>query len=139
MDAELAAYWVSVFQCLANGEPVLGSAGMEEAAAIAHRLAAICIFVQTQDGKLPSAVKALSRELAQLDASSPAAALVAEAGSGFEAMVAMVEQVEGARFRELFSRLPTTRAETGPQALQQVLALARGQASGVRGQAAEPS
>jgi hypothetical protein len=78
---------------------------------------------------LPGRLKALSRELAKLEASSPAAALVAEDGSGFEALAAMVEQVEGVRFRELFRRLPTTRAETGREALQQVLALARGQSA----------
>ena len=83
---------------------------------------------QTQDGNLPPTLQALSRELSALSPSSPAAALVAEDGSGFEAMAGIVEQVEGVRFRELFARLPATRAASGPEALRQVLALARQQA-----------
>jgi hypothetical protein len=67
-------------------------------------------------------LQALSRELSALSPSSPAAALVAEDGSGFEALAGIVEQVEGVRFRELFARLPATRAATGPEALRQVLA-----------------
>ena len=42
-------------------------------------------------------------------------------------MAGIVEQVEGVRFRELFARLPATRAASGPEALRQVLALARQQ------------
>jgi hypothetical protein len=107
-----------------------GASSLDERTALAHRLAAACIRHQTQDGLLVGTLQALYRELSALPPSSPAAALVAEDGSGFEAMAGIVEQVEGVRFRELFARLPTTRAASNPEALRQVLALARQQTGG---------
>jgi tetratricopeptide (TPR) repeat protein len=107
-----------------------GVFGLDERTALAHRLADACICFQTQDGTILQSLQALSRELSALSPTSPAAALVAEDGSGFEALAGIVEQVEGVRFRELFARLPATRAATGPEALRQVLALARSESGG---------
>ena len=112
------------------GGAFAGVSGLDERTALAHRLAAACIFFQAQDGKLPPTLQALFRELSAMSPSSPAAALVAEDGSGFEALAGIVEQVEGVRFRELFARLPATRAATGPEALRQILALARSASGG---------
>jgi hypothetical protein len=74
---------------------------------------------------LPNTLRVVGRELASLDAESPAAPLAAADGSGFDAVCRIVEELDGVRFRELFERLPKDRAATGPEALARALALAR--------------
>ena len=96
----------------------LRDAGGPPVVALAHRLAAALIRFQTASGKLPSTLQALARDLADFIASPPLPA-------DFAALCAIVEQVEGVRFRDLFERLPKDQAADGDAALQQVLALAR--------------
>lgn len=61
---------------------------------------------------------ALSRHLAAFAPEAP------PLPSDFGALRTLVEQEEGVHFRELFGRLPTTRAATGDEALQKVLEMA---------------
>ena len=81
--------------------------------ALAHRLASVLISYQTNDGALPRRSNALSSDLALV---SPPAS--------FDELCRLVEQTEGVRFRDLFSRLPQ-RAASGDEALRTVLEMAR--------------
>ena len=92
--------------------------GGPPAVALAHRLAAALIDLQIASGQLASGLQVLAGDLADFTASPPLPA-------DFAALCAIVEQVEGVRFRDLFERLPNERAADGDAALQQVLALAR--------------
>jgi tetratricopeptide (TPR) repeat protein len=84
--------------------------------AMAHRLAGALIFYQTNDGDLPNNLIAVRRDLARVGPSGPPAS--------FDELCRLVEQTEGVRFRELFSRLPQ-RAAPGDEALRTVLEMAR--------------
>ena len=108
-----------------HGRDVRATASLDETT-LAHRLAALCIFLQTGDGRLPSGIAALAGHLSQVAGSRAELVLASGDGSGFDSVVAIVEQVEGVHFRELFERLPA-RAASGPEALAQILALARQQ------------
>jgi tetratricopeptide (TPR) repeat protein len=92
----------------------LWRSGQQPGGALAHRLAAALIWFQISDGHLPQVLQVLSRDLASLPL--PAT---------FDELCEIVEQVEGVRFRALFSRLPADKAATGDEALQKVLELAR--------------
>jgi hypothetical protein len=84
---------------------------------MAHHLASVLIFYQTNDGNLLRALDVLSR-LAQVSPiDSPAT---------FDELCQLVEQTEGVRFREVFSQLPQ-RAASGDEALRTVLEMARAQ------------
>jgi tetratricopeptide (TPR) repeat protein len=85
------------------------------AAALAQRLACAVIQFQTADGRLPQTLQALSLHRSTFAPATP------PLPRNFDEVCAAVEQVEGVRFRDLFSRLPTTRAATGDEALQKVL------------------
>jgi hypothetical protein len=87
-------------------------------AALAHRLAAGLIWLQTSDGRFPQSIAALARHLAQLAPSPPLP-------RDFAHLCEIVEQVEGVYFRKLFDSLPKTNAPTGDEALQKVLQLAK--------------
>jgi hypothetical protein len=87
--------------------------------ALDHRLASAIIFLQTGDGRLPFTIEALSRHLASFDPNPP------PVPASFAELCRIVERVEGVKFRELFARLPTTRAATGDDALRMVLEMAR--------------
>lgn len=82
--------------------------------AMAHRLAGALIFYQTNDGDLPNNLIAVRRDLARAPSGPPAT---------FDELCRLVEQTEGVRFRELFSRLPQ-RAAPGDEALRTVLEMA---------------
>jgi tetratricopeptide (TPR) repeat protein len=84
--------------------------------ALAHRHASVLIWYQTDHGRLPSALRVVREDLAQLSPS--------DVPGSFDEVCALVEQTEGVRFRELFSRLPQ-RAASGDEALQAVLEMAR--------------
>ncbi len=86
--------------------------------ALAHRLAAILIFLRTSDGRLPNTIAALARDLAEL---APAPPLPRD----FNHLCELVDQIEGVHFRDLFDRLPKEHAATGDEALQKVLAMAK--------------
>lgn len=77
-------------------------------AALAHRLAAALIWYQMDHGELPSTLEALRQHLAL---ASPG-----DIPASFDELCARVEQTEGVRFRDLFSRLPR-RAPSGDEAL----------------------
>jgi tetratricopeptide (TPR) repeat protein len=83
--------------------------------ALAHRLAGALIFYQTNDGDLPNNLIAVRRDLARVDPRHPP--------DSFDELCRLVEQTEGVRFRELFSRLPQ-RAASGGEALRTVLEMA---------------
>jgi tetratricopeptide (TPR) repeat protein len=83
--------------------------------ALAHRLASTLIRYQMNHGDLPNNIQVLRNELAQV---SPA-----DVPASFDQVCDLVEQTEGVRFRDLFSRLPQ-RAASGNKALQAVLAMA---------------
>jgi tetratricopeptide (TPR) repeat protein len=83
---------------------------------LAHRLASALIRYQMNHGELPSDIRALREDLAQVSPS--------DVPASFDEVCALVEQTEGVRFRELFSRLPQ-RAASGDEALQAVLEMAR--------------
>jgi tetratricopeptide (TPR) repeat protein len=84
--------------------------------ALAHQLASTLIFYQTNDGRLPNNLRVVRRHLAQVSPS--------DVPASFDEVCALVEQTEGVRFRELFSRLPQ-RAASGDEALQAILEMAR--------------
>lgn len=84
--------------------------------ALAHRLAAALIELQTSSGGLAMTLDALARHLTRLAPTPPLP-------RDFDHLCEIVEQVEGVRFRELFDRLPKENAATGDEALQRVLAL----------------
>jgi tetratricopeptide (TPR) repeat protein len=84
--------------------------------ALAHRLASAFIRYQMNHGELPSDIRAVREDLAQISPNDVPAT--------FDEVCALVEQTEGVRFRELFSRLPQ-RAASGDEALQAVLEMAR--------------
>jgi hypothetical protein len=84
--------------------------------ALAHRLVSVLIFYQTNDGELPRGLNAVRKDLALVSPSEPSAS--------FDELCRLVEQTEGVRFRELFSRLPQ-RAASGDEALRTVLEMAR--------------
>jgi hypothetical protein len=88
--------------------------------ALAHSLTCGVIRLQTSDGRLPVALRALSRHLASFSPGPP------PLPASFDELCEIVERVEGVRLRDLFSRLPTDNAATGDEALQKVLELARG-------------
>jgi len=94
------------------------SRGGSSRAALAHRLAAAIIRFQTRDGCVGGPWSALSREMAAFAPSPP------PLPANFDELCGAVEQVEGVRLRELFSRLPTENARTGDEALEKVLELA---------------
>ncbi len=96
----------------------LWRAGGPPAVALAHRLAAALIRLQTASGTLPSTLQGLTIHLADFTDNPPLP-------TNFAALCEIVEQVEGVRFRELFEQLPKDRAADGDAALRQVLALAR--------------
>jgi len=93
--------------------------GEQPRAALAHRLACAVIEFQTASGGLAMTLRALSRHLASFSHGAP------PLPANFDELCDLVEQVEGVRFRALFSRLPANRAATGDEALQKVLELAR--------------
>jgi tetratricopeptide (TPR) repeat protein len=93
--------------------------GEQPRAALAHQLTAAVIHFQTSDGRLPQTLQALSRHLACFSPAAP------PLPASFDELCGIVEQVEGVRFRALFSRLPADNAATGDEALQKVLKLAR--------------
>jgi tetratricopeptide (TPR) repeat protein len=84
--------------------------------ALAHSFASVLIFYQMNDGNLPNALLMASQQLAQISPS--------DVPASFDEVCDLVEQTEGVRFRELFSRLPQ-RAASGDEALQAVLEMAR--------------
>ena len=94
----------------------LMSSHADRRVALAHRLASALIRYQMNHGELPSDIRALREHLAQISPSDVPAT--------FDEVCTLVEQTEGVRFRELFSRLPQ-RAASGDKALQAVLEIAR--------------
>jgi tetratricopeptide (TPR) repeat protein len=82
--------------------------------ALAHRLAAVLITLQTSDGHFPQGIAALARDLARFAPSPPLP-------RGFDHLCEIVERTEGVDFRKLFDRLPKTNASTGDEALRIVL------------------
>src|ERR1035437_6367810 len=92
------------------------SSNADARGALAHRLASTLIRYQMSHGNLPSDIRALREHLAQVKP--------ADVPASFDEVCALVEQTEGVRFRELFSRLPQ-RAASGDEALQAVLEMAR--------------
>ena len=84
--------------------------------ALAHRLASALIRYQMNDGRLPNTLGRLRKDLARGSSS--------DVPASFDEVCAQVEQMEGVRFRELFSRLPQ-RAASGDEALRAVLEMAR--------------
>jgi tetratricopeptide (TPR) repeat protein len=84
--------------------------------ALAHRLASVLISYQTNDGELPGGLNTVRKHLALVSPSDPPAS--------FDELCRLVEQTEGVRFRDLFSRLPQ-RAASGDEALRTVLEMAR--------------
>jgi tetratricopeptide (TPR) repeat protein len=84
--------------------------------ALAHRLASVLIYYQMNHGFLPRSLRTVTEHLAQVSPS--------DVPASFDEVCDLVEQTEGVRFRELFSRLPQ-RAASGDEALQAVLAMAR--------------
>lgn len=86
--------------------------------AIAHRLAACVIDLQTNSGELASAISQLALDLRDF---SPRAA---SPPASFDELCELVEQTEGVRFRNLFGALPA-RFSTGDEALAEALRLAR--------------
>ena len=109
VDQELGAFWEANFYHGINTELQGGGPLI--------RLAAAVIRFQTQDGQLPNTIHALRIVIGELSPDSSARALLTPDGSGFDHVVELVEQIEGVRFRELFERLPKTRAATGTEAL----------------------
>jgi tetratricopeptide (TPR) repeat protein len=95
--------------------------GQDPRAVLAHRLAAAIIELQTSAGRLANTLDALFRHLASFVPDPP------PLPADFDELCDIVEQVEGVRFRQLFSRLPCYGAPTGDAALQTVLELARTQ------------
>jgi tetratricopeptide (TPR) repeat protein len=83
---------------------------------LAHRLASVLIRYQMNHGELPAALREVRKDLAQISPS--------DVPASFDEVCVLVEQTEGVRFRELYSRLPK-RAASGDEALQAVLAMAR--------------
>ncbi len=84
--------------------------------ALAHRTASAIIRYQTGEGRLASTINSLRRYLA--------GGSRGDVPASFDEICALVEQIEGVRFRELFSALPP-RAATGDEALRAVLEMAR--------------
>jgi tetratricopeptide (TPR) repeat protein len=84
--------------------------------ALAHRLAGALIFYQTSDDDLLNNLNAARRDLARVRPGGPPAS--------FDELCRLVDQTQGVRFRELFSRLPR-RAASGDDALRTVLEMAR--------------
>jgi PAS domain-containing protein len=89
--------------------------GGEPDAVLAHRLAAGVIYLQISSGILRTTIHNL--------AGSP----LPPAPPSFEQVCAVVEQVEGVRFREMFARLPK-RAPDGDAAIQAVWEMAKAEA-----------
>lgn len=83
---------------------------------LAHRFATVLIRYQMNHGNLPKNVRAVREDLARVSPS--------DVPASFDEVCTLVEQTEGVRFRELFSRLPQ-RAASGNEALQAVLEMAR--------------
>jgi hypothetical protein len=82
--------------------------------ALAHRLVAGVIHVQTSSGRLTSTLQNLARDFAACAPDLP------PLPDDFAELCRLVETVEGVRFRELFERLPR-RVATGDAALAAVL------------------
>jgi hypothetical protein len=87
--------------------------------AFGHRLAAAAIRFQTGDGHLATTLQALSQDLESFSPGPP------PLPANFDELCEIVERVEGVRFRDLFSRLPTENSSTGDEAFRKVLELAR--------------
>ena len=83
---------------------------------MAHRLASALIRYQMNDGEMPNTLGVLREDLAEVSPS--------DVPANFDQVCALVEQTEGVRFRELFSRLPQ-RAASGDEALRAVHEMAR--------------
>jgi tetratricopeptide (TPR) repeat protein len=109
--ANCAISHFNLANCLTRG-------GGDPQAALAHRLASAVIRLQTSEGRLTGTLQALSQHLASFSPDPP------PLPGNFDELSEIVERVEGVRFRELFSRLPTENASTGDEALQKVLELA---------------
>ncbi|MGA2737441.1 MAG: hypothetical protein ABSG65_08315, partial [Bryobacteraceae bacterium] len=93
--------------------------GGDSQEALAHRLACAAIEFQTSSGGLRMTLGAMSGHLASFSPNPP------PLPASFDELCEIVERIEGVRFRDLFSRLPTDNAATGDEALQKVLELAR--------------
>ena len=83
---------------------------------MAHRLVSVLIEYQMNHGDLPRDIRVVRKHLAQVSPS--------DVPASFDEVCDLVEQTEGVRFRELFSRLPQ-RAASGDEALQAVLEMVR--------------
>lgn len=91
--------------------------GGERKTALAHRLAAGVIGLQSASGRLTVRLRNLAIDFAEFAPEPP------PFPASFDEMCDIVERVEGVRFRELFDRLPQ-RAASGDGALQAVIELA---------------
>jgi len=95
----------------------LERAGRQRKQALAHRLAAGVVFLQTSSGKLATLVRNLVIDLAEFAPQRP------PFPASFDELCAIVEQVEGVRLRELFARLPHKAAD-GDAAMRVVIEMA---------------
>jgi tetratricopeptide (TPR) repeat protein len=101
-----------------NLATTLNQIAPESPNAIAHRVAACVIDLQTNSGELESAVSELASDMKNF--STQAVFLPAS----FDELSERVEQTAGVRFRNLFAELPT-RYSTGDEALAEALRLAQ--------------
>jgi tetratricopeptide (TPR) repeat protein len=101
-----------------NLSQYLERAGRERQVALAHRLAAGVIRFQIDSGRLVDTLQNLAIDLAN---STPD---LLPLPASFDELCRLVEGVDGARFRELFERLPR-RAAMGDAALAEVLRMAQ--------------
>lgn len=96
----------------------LERAGQKGAAALAHRLAAGIIFLQTSHGLIATTIRNLALDFLEYLPEDP------PLPDSFDALCEIVERIEGVHFRDLFARLPK-RVPTGDEAMQTVIARAR--------------
>ncbi len=99
--------------------------GGERPTALAHRLAAGVVRLQTGSGMLATTLRNLAIDVAQF---APQAAPLP---ASFDELCTTVEQVNGVRFRELFERLPKV-APDGDAAMGQVIAMAQDMAKEIK-------
>ncbi len=100
------------------------AAGGEPPIALAHRVAGAVLLFQADGDLLPDALGNLAMSFVQYAPRKP------PLPDDFDALVALVEQIEGVRFQEMTQQLSLDGGASGDEALHAVVGMARYMAAG---------
>ncbi len=102
----------------------MAAAGGEPSTALAHRLAGAVLLFQADGALLPDSLGSLAMSFVQHAPRRP------PLPDDFDALVAIVEQIEGVRLQEMAQQLSLDGGASGDEALHAVVGMARSMAAG---------